>query len=104
MGLISIELRPIDRVLILQFEYTEALWTPEAAVPTPVVVMRFEEVTIREWEHDGAKYGCEEPPAEAHGQVENFEYDDGEIFRLTTYSFLIEFTASRLTIAPGPRR
>ena len=76
MGLVGVELRPIDRVLVLQFEYTEARWTPAAAVPTPVVVMRFEGVAIREWEHDGATYGGDEPPGEAYGQVEDFEYDD----------------------------
>ena len=66
--------------------------------------MRFEGVAIREWEHDGATYGGDEPPAEAYGQVEDFEYDDGETFRLTTYAFHIEFTASRLTITSMPRR
>jgi len=53
---------------------------------------------------DGATYGGDEPPAEAYGQVEDFEYDDGETFRLTTYAFHIEFTASRLTITSMPRR
>jgi len=63
--------------------------------------MRFEEVTIHEWEQD--PNDGDEPPAETHGQVEDFEYDDGETFRLTTCSFTVEFTASRLTITHEPR-
>lgn len=102
--LISVELRPIDRTMILQFEYTQAQWTPPEAVPTPVVVMRFEEVAIHEWEQQGARNGGDEPPAEAHGQVDDFEYDNWETFRLATYSSIIEFIASRLTITLEPRR
>jgi hypothetical protein len=65
--------------------------------------MPIEKVTIREWEQDPSDDG-DEPPAAVHGQVEDFEYDDEETFRLTTYSFTVEFTASRLTITPDPRR
>jgi hypothetical protein len=101
-GLISVELRPIDRILTLQFEYNDPRSTPPEAIPMPVVVMRFEEVTIREWEHD-ASDGGDGPPTEVDGQVGDFEYDDGETFRLTTYSFAVEFTASRLTITSEPR-
>jgi hypothetical protein len=100
-GLISVELRPIDQTLTLRFDYNDPRWTPPEAVPTPVVVMRFEEVTIHEWEQD--PNDGDEPPAETHGQVEDFEYDDGETFRLTTCSFTVEFTASRLTITHEPR-
>jgi hypothetical protein len=63
-----------------------------------------QQLRTRECEHNGATYGGDEPPAEAYGQVEDFEYDDGETFRLTTYAFHIEFTASRLTITSMPRR
>jgi hypothetical protein len=101
-SLISVELRPIDRTLTLRFEYNDALWTPPEAIPTPVVVMRFEKITIRGWEQDPSDDG-DEPPAAVYGQVEDFEYDDEETFRLTTYSFTVEFTASRLTITPEPR-
>jgi hypothetical protein len=101
--LISVVLRPIDRTLTLQFEYDEPRWTPPEAVSTPVVVMRFEEVTIRDWEQ-AASDGDDVPPAEVHGQVEDFEYDDSETFRLTTYSFAVEFTASRLTITAEARQ
>jgi hypothetical protein len=93
-GLIGVELKPIDRTLTLQFEYKDPLWTPPEAAPMPVVVMRFDEVTIREWEHV-ASDGGHEPPADVDGQVENFEYDDGETFRLTTYAFTVEIAASR---------
>lgn len=35
-----------------------------------------QQLRTREWEHDGATYGGDEPPGEAYGQVEDFEYDD----------------------------
>jgi hypothetical protein len=95
--LISVELRPPDQTVTLQFEYDHPRWTPPEAARTPIIVMRFEEVTIREWEQD-ASDGDGKPPAEVYGQVEDFEYDNGETFRLSTYSFAVEFTASRLTI------
>lgn len=60
-------------------------------------------VTIRHWEQ-AAGGGHDVPPAEVYGQVEDFEYDDSETFRLTTFSFAVEFTASRLTITPEPRQ
>ncbi|GAA2843290.1 hypothetical protein [Kribbella solani] len=104
MGLVGIELQPVDRTLILRFEYTEARWTPEAAVRTPVVAMCFADVMIRGWEYDGTRPGGEEPPAEAYGQVSDFEYDNWDTFRLTTYSFLIEFTASGVTVTAESRR
>ncbi|HWD84034.1 MAG TPA: hypothetical protein VG497_34265 [Kribbella sp.] len=97
MDLISIELRPVDRLLVLRFEYTERQWTPAEAAATPVVVMRFEGVTIREWTQ-------EEAPVEALGQVEDFEYDGGRAFRLTTYSAVMDFLATRLTIATEAHR
>lgn len=101
--LISVELRPPDRTLTLRFEYDQPRWTPAAAAQTPIIVMRFDEVTIREWEQDAAD-GDVEPPAEVYGQVSDFEYDDGEMFKLTTYSFAVEFAASRMTVTLEARR
>ncbi|GAA3087720.1 hypothetical protein JOF29_008155 [Kribbella aluminosa] len=98
MDLSSAEVRPVDRVLVLQFEYTERPWTPAAAAPTPVVVMRFEGVTIRGWNQEAAA------PVHALGQVEDFEYDGEEAFKLTTCSAIMEFTAARLTITPRSMR
>ncbi|MFD7156878.1 hypothetical protein ACFV9C_19930 [Kribbella sp. NPDC059898] len=66
MELISIEVRPVEQVLIVQFEYTERQWTPVEAVPTPVVVMRFEGVAVRRWNQEAAE------PVAALGQVEEF--------------------------------
>jgi hypothetical protein len=84
-------------------EYNDRRWTPPEAVPTPVIVMHFEEVTIREWEL-AASDGGDKPPAEVYGEVEDFEYNDSETFRLATYSFGVEFTASRLSIMVEPRQ
>lgn len=85
--------------MVLKFEYTEPSWTPAAAVATPVVVMRFEGVTIRWWNQEAAE------PVAALGQVEQFEYDGGRTFKLTTYSAILEFGATRLTIrSAGPAR
>ena len=98
MDLTSVEVRPVDRVVVLKFEYTQTSWTPKAAVARPVVVMRFEGITIRWWNQEAAE------PAAALGQVEQFEYDGGQMFKLMTYSALLEFGATRLTITAEPRR
>src|SRR5438445_5161831 len=65
MDLISIEVLPVEQVLIVQFEYTERQWTPVEAVPVPVVVMRFEGVSVRWWNQEAAE------PVAALGQVED---------------------------------
>jgi hypothetical protein len=100
--LISVELRPIDRTLTLQFDYNDSRWTPPEAVPTPVIVMGFAHVAIHECKQYASAIG-DETPADVYGQVEDFEYDDDETFKLTTYSFTVEFTASRVTVTPEPR-
>ncbi|MFF0271119.1 hypothetical protein [Kribbella sp. NPDC004536] len=94
MDLASVEVRPVDRVVVLEFEYTEPQWTPAAAVATPVVVMRFEGVTIREWSHDDGGLG----------QVEDFEYDGERAFRLAAYAMVLGFGATRLTVTAEGRR
>jgi len=94
--LTSIELRPIDRTLILRFEYEDSAWMPPEAVQTPVIVMEFDDVTILEWLQ--AADDGEEPPAEAFGQVADFGHFNRNTFQLTTYLSDIQFTAARATV------
>ncbi|HZX07380.1 hypothetical protein [Kribbella sp.] len=94
MDLVSVEVRPVDQVVVLRFEYTEARWTPAAAEATPVVVMRFEGVAVRWWNQE----------AGVLGQVGDFEYDGGDGFKLTTYSAVMEFGAARLVVTAEPGR
>lgn len=96
--LTSIEVRPVDRVLVFEFEYTETAWTPVAAAATPVIVMRFEGVTIRWWNQEAAD------PVAASGQVEQFDYDGTQTFKLTTYTAIFEFDATRLEVSAVARR
>ncbi|MFK4087086.1 hypothetical protein ACI2LF_23460 [Kribbella sp. NPDC020789] len=97
--LVSVELRPPERSLVLRFDY-EPQWTPEAAARTPIVVMQFDEVAISEWTHDPES--DDETPAVVRGQVEDFAHFDGNAFRLTTYQSEIQFTAGRLAVSLWP--
>jgi hypothetical protein len=99
--LVSIELRPPDRRLIVRFDYSNSQLTPPEAARTPIIVMQFDEVTISEWTQDSeADAGT---PAEVNGQVEDFAHFNGNEFRLTTYQSEVQFTAGRLavTLLPG---
>ncbi|GAA1117833.1 hypothetical protein GCM10009630_14440 [Kribbella jejuensis] len=98
MELTSVEVRPVERVVVVKFEYTEPSWTPAAAAATPVVQMRFEGVTVRWWNQEAAV------PVKVLGQVEDFEYDGVQGFKLTTYAAILEFSATRLAITVEGRR
>lgn len=85
---------------MLRFEYDEARWIPPGAADTPVVVMEFEDVTIREWIQETA---AELPPG-VDGQVSDFEYVAPDLFQLSTIQTDVSFTASRLSVRLESRR
>jgi len=100
--LVSVELRPPERSLVLRFDYDQPQWTPALASRTPIVVMQFDDVVISEWTQDPDS--DDETPADVRGQVANFAHFDGKAFRLTTYQSEIQFTAGRLTVRLLPRQ
>jgi hypothetical protein len=100
--LVSIELRPPERRLIVRFDYGSPQWTPPEAAQTPIIVMQFDEVTISEWTQDSE--ADDETPVEVNGQVEDFAHFNGNAFRLTTYQSEVQFSAGRLAVTLLPRQ
>ncbi|WP_433008617.1 hypothetical protein [Kribbella sp. CA-294648] len=100
--LTSLEWQPVLRRLVVRFAYDDPQWTPAEAVDTPVVVMAFDDVVIREWRQDHEDE--ESAPANVAGQVSDFSYDGGDSFGLVTYQSEISFRAKRLTVSVEPVR
>lgn len=100
--LISIEVRPVDRKLVVRFDYDDPQWIPPEAVEAPVIMMEFEDATVSEWIQDSTDVD-DDAPAEVNGQVSDFAHFNGNEFLLTTYQSEIQFTAAKLTVRLRPR-
>ena len=98
---VGVEFRPgACPVLVTKFLYSDPRWTPEGARATPLIAISFDDVQVSNWEQEPR---ADDEPAEAIGQVNNFDYyEQLDAFDLQTYTLRLEFTAKRVEITLHP--
>ncbi len=99
---LGFDFRPGPRPwLVTRFLYNDPKWTPVEARATPLIAIRFDDVHITALDQDTHVIG---EPAEAIGQVSNFDYyEEFDSFDLQTYTLRLELTAKRVEVTLHPR-
>jgi hypothetical protein len=86
--------------LTMRFIYDDPQWSPPEACATPVVVLRFSDVQVWQWEDD---YDLFESPVAERGQVRALDYyAPTNVFSLLTLNTRLLFSARRLMVELQP--
>ncbi|MBB3676145.1 hypothetical protein [Modestobacter versicolor] len=96
MAFLGMEHQVRPPTLRLRFRYDDPTWTPSEAEGTPVAVLEFTGVLIRQWEDEHDLY---ELPEDVRAQVRSFDwYEPTSTFSLLTTGTRLLFSASRLAV------
>jgi hypothetical protein len=99
MQLVGFDYQVQPPALTMRFVYDDPEWTPTEALATPVVVFRFSDVHVRQWEDDDLA----QTPADERGRVYDLGYDAPDnAFSLLTRTTRLFFSASRLEVVLEP--
>jgi hypothetical protein len=86
--------------LTMRFIYDDPQWSPPEARAPPVVVLRFSDVQVWQWEDD---YDLFESPVAERGQVRALDYyAPTNVFSLLTLNTRLLFSARRLMVELQP--